>query len=107
MRKIVRLAIAPYVVAAFAASIASTAHAAGDVANGSHIAQAWCSGCHVTGVGGTDMAPPLAEIAARPGRDEDWFHTWLSDPHPPMPRLELSRRDIADLIAYLLSLQTQ
>jgi mono/diheme cytochrome c family protein len=88
---------------------AGPALAAGDAAEGARLARQWCSSCHVTGgqspQSGTDMAPTFAEIAARPGRDEGWFHAWLSDPHPPMPKLELSRQQIADLIAHLLSLQ--
>ena len=88
---------------------AGSALAAGDAANGERLAAQWCQDCHVTGAKGTptgtDVAPPFAEIARRPGRDAGWFHVWLSDPHPPMPKVELSRQQIADLIAYLLSLQ--
>ncbi|MEQ9640095.1 MAG: cytochrome c [Alphaproteobacteria bacterium] len=106
MTPVVRLALSPLFAAVVAVAAPLAAQAGGDAGNGARIAQAWCAGCHVAGDRGTDMAPPLGEIANWPGRDEAWFHTWLSDPHPPMPRLELSRRDIADLIAYLLSLQT-
>lgn len=90
-----------------AAAAAGTANAAGDARRGAQLAQAWCTGCHVAGDKGTDMAPPFGEIVKRPGRDESWFYAWLSDPHPPMPRLELSRRDIGDLIAYLIELQAK
>ena len=88
-----------------AATLSSqAAFAAGSPQTGKEIAERWCSGCHAVGVSGTDAAPPFTEIAKRPGRSEDYFYVWLSDPHPPMPRLDLSRQDIADLIAYLRSL---
>lgn len=101
----------PILIALALSCAVTPALAAGDAANGARLAQQWCSSCHVAGgqgqQTGTDMAPTFAEIAARPGRDEGWFHAWLSDPHPPMPALELSRQQIADLIAHLLSLQTK
>lgn len=83
---------------------AQAALAAGSSQAGKEIAERWCSGCHAVGATGTDAAPPFTEIAKRPDRSDDYFYVWLSDPHPPMPRLDLSRQDIANLIAYLRSL---
>jgi mono/diheme cytochrome c family protein len=90
-----------------AASLAASpvAWAAGDALEGQRVAQTWCTGCHVVGASGADMAPTFAEIAGRPGRTEDWLYVWLTDPHPPMPQLDLSRQDIANIIAYLQSLR--
>ena len=76
---------------------------AGDPTTGRQIAQRWCASCHsIEGTQtGTDNAPPLAQIAKKPGRTPETFRTWLSAPHPPMPDLSLSRVDIDDLVAYL------
>ena len=95
------------VVLATALALASGAQAQvpaqrpGDADRGAALAQAWCAGCHVVGLRGTDVAPPLAEIALRPGRTADYLWAWLADPHPVMPQLNLSRQEIADLIAHL------
>ena len=82
----------------------SPAGAAGNARPGEQIAERWCTGCHAVGASGTDAAPPFTELVRRPGRSPDFFYVWLTDPHPPMPRLDLSRQDIADLITYLISL---
>ena len=96
----------PVLVAA-ALIFAAPAHAAGDAAAGERIAEMWCAGCHAVRAAGTDAAPPFTEIAKRPGRSDEFVYAWLTDPHPPMPRLDLSRKDIADLIAYLRSLPSR
>ena len=83
---------------------AGLAIAAGNPRTGEQIAERWCTACHAAQASGSDAAPPFTEIARRPGRSSDFFYVWLTDPHPPMPRLDLSRQDIADLIAYLISL---
>jgi mono/diheme cytochrome c family protein len=93
-----RLAAALLLVAAGQAS------AAGDPGSGERIAERWCSGCHAVTAGGSDAAPPFTEIVRRPDRSPSFLHAWLSDPHPPMPRLDLSRQEIADVIAYLSTL---
>ena len=84
---------------------AGSAEAAGDEDRGRALARAWCQGCHVAEGRGTDAAPALASIAGRLGDDAAWLFAWLSDPHPVMPQLSLSRQEIADLIAYLQTLQ--
>ena len=89
------------------AAAASPAQAAGDPDNGARLTQTWCSGCHAAGASGADVAPPLREIASRPGRTQAYLYAWLTDPHPPMPRLDLSNRQIADLMAYLTTLAKQ
>jgi len=82
----------------------TAASAAGDAATGGALAERWCTGCHAAGAAGSDAAAPFIEIVRRPGRSDDYFYVWLTDPHPPMPRLDLSRQEIGDLIAYLRKL---
>lgn len=80
------------------------AYGAGDAAEGERLAKRWCAGCHAVEQAGSDLAPPLQTIARKPGRDEGYLFLWLSDPHPPMPQLQLSRQEIGDIIAYLQTL---
>jgi mono/diheme cytochrome c family protein len=90
-----------------AASVAATpASAAGDAAEGEKIAQRWCTSCHT--VGGkpmaSDKAPAFSALAADPAKSEAYLKAWISNPHPPMPNFNLSRRTIEDLVAYIRSL---
>jgi mono/diheme cytochrome c family protein len=80
---------------------ASQAQAAGDAAQGKATAERWCATCHVVAPGGrgADVAPNFASIARQ--RDESYLRGFLTRPHPPMPRFELSRQDIDDLVAYI------
>lgn len=80
---------------------------AGDAAAGKALAEQWCQSCHAIGVGeatASDGTPSFSEVAGDPATTEDGLRAWLFDPHPPMPDLNLSRREIDDLTAYILSL---
>ncbi len=94
--------------AAVLASLLATggAEAAGDVATGHQLAQRWCTGCHTVDAAGParDTAPPFAGIAEQHKHDDAWLRGRLMKPHPPMPDLHLSRREMDDLIAYINSL---
>ena len=81
--------------------VTSSAWAAGDAVQGKATAERWCATCHVVAPGGrgADVAPNFATIARQ--RDADYLRGFLSRPHPPMPRFELSRQDIDDLVAYI------
>ena len=79
-----------------------------DAEEGGRLARRWCADCHVVGSEqerGGDAAPAVAAIAEARAGQEAWLAGWLSDPHPPMPDLGLSRRQIEDVIAYLDSLR--
>lgn len=86
------------------AGIAS-AQPAGDAVQGKAAAEQWCNECHVIGPGGrgSDIAPDFITIARN--RDDTYLRGFLTRPHPPMPRFELSRQDISDLVAYFGSLR--
>lgn len=83
-----------------------TAWAAGEAGAGRQLALRWCTGCHVVDAGGhgTDAAPPFATIAAKRHQNPSWLRAWLSAPHPRMPDVHLSNREIDDVVAYLNSL---
>jgi mono/diheme cytochrome c family protein len=82
------------------------AHAA-DPKSGYRLAKQWCATCHIVAPGeaGSDAARPFESIAKDPNFTEDGIRAWLSNPHPPMPDLHLSREEIDRVVAYLQSLQ--
>lgn len=95
------------------AAVAASTLQAGDVDAGLARAKAVCAECHVvaTGVGrrvgrsGTDGAPPFATIPNGLKRTESQIKAFLARPHGRMPDFILTRREIDDLTAYILSLR--
>ena len=89
--------------------LGADAHAAGDVARGQALANAWCAGCHIVDRKGTgtDAAPPFPSIANRNAPEQRSPGAFLSAPHPPMPDFNLAREQIDDIVAYLNSLATK
>jgi cytochrome c len=85
----------------------ANAQAAGDPEAGLRVARQWCTGCHIVESGGrgSDSGPPFHEVANRPDRTPATMRAWLTDPHPPMPNLNLTNKEINDVIAYLESLK--
>ena len=76
---------------------------AGDAANGKDLATRWCSSCHDVGTGRppNDGAPAFEAVARRPGMTRAGLEGWLANPHPPMPKLTLTRREIDDIVSYI------
>jgi mono/diheme cytochrome c family protein len=83
------------------------AQAEGDVKQGKVTAETWCTACHAVGPKGrgSDVASDFGSIAR--SRSDEYLRGFLMRPHPPMPRFELSRQDIDDLVAYLGSLRSR
>jgi mono/diheme cytochrome c family protein len=88
---------------------AGTASAAGDPGAGAEVARTWCASCHLVGdaaAGSTTQGPPSFRALARgQTRTPDELRTFLTNPHPPMPDLSLSRVQIENLVAYIESLR--
>ena len=84
----------------------SAALAEGSVAAGKRLSQQWCASCHQVEPNGPakDAAPPFASLGAQKGKDPGWIRAWLTNPHPPMQGIDLSRQQIDDIVAYLQSL---
>jgi mono/diheme cytochrome c family protein len=94
-------------VMAFLALIALPLDAfAADVAKGETIAKRWCAACHLVssdqGHANSDV-PSFAAIAHKKQPSQK-LKTFLTDPHPKMPDMNLSRSEIADIVAYIGSL---
>lgn len=85
----------------------------GDPRKGREIAQTWCATCHVVEENparGADTAPTFPTIAARETVTADGLRAFLTAQHAGgtsgrMPNLSLSRNDVDNLVAYLLSLR--
>jgi mono/diheme cytochrome c family protein len=95
------------VVAAVAAC--TTPAETGGPEEGKYLARNWCSTCHTVDVEGTGakVAPSFITIANDPLRTDTYLRGWLSDPHPPMPQLNLTKTEIDDIVAYLETLRQQ
>ena len=82
---------------------------AADADQGKAIAERWCSACHVVGpeqkTTSNDQAPPFASIVRKPDFDEGRLALLLLSPHPNMPKLALSRFEVADLVEYMRTLK--
>ncbi|WP_144259666.1 cytochrome c [Methylocystis sp. ATCC 49242] len=96
-------------VAFFTSAILGAAAApalAGDANRGAVISKRWCSSCHVVVKDQTAAnadAPSFFDIARRRA-DRKQLANFLIDPHPPMPDMHLSRKEIDDIVTYIRSL---
>jgi cytochrome c len=88
---------------------AQPAFAVGDAKAGWELANQRCSQCHTidSAGAGIDAAPPFSRIAKDWGQDRKWLKSWLTNPHPQMPEMNLSPLEIEDVIAYLESLSKE
>jgi cytochrome c len=87
--------------------MAQTAAVTPDAATGLQLARALCTNCHMVEPGGqTALAdvPPFMAIARRPGQTADRIQGFIMHPHPPMPEIQLTRQDLANLAAYIQTL---
>lgn len=83
------------------------ARGAGLAREGETLAERWCVSCHLVAEekSATDAAPPFTALAQRDGDDYDWVRRWLTEPHPPMEGINLTRQEIEHIIAYLETLR--
>jgi cytochrome c len=92
--------------AALALVTADPLLAAGNPEAGRLLIERSCAGCHgaANSATVTDAAPSFSAIALRNRQNRTWVRAWLTGPHPAMPGVDLSRRQIDDIVAYLNSL---
>ena len=90
---------------------APLAWAAADIGNGERLARRWCAECHVVApdqkTANADV-PAFATIGADPAKTPEGLATLLAVPeraHSKMQNLNLSRTEIADVVAYIQSLK--
>lgn len=76
---------------------------AADAAKGEVIAKRWCAACHLVAPDQTQAnsdAPSFAAIA-RKKLPAGQLKAFLTDPHPKMPDMSLTRSEIADIVGYI------
>ncbi len=82
---------------------------AGDTDAGHKIAVTWCGNCHVVGreqqSGASNGAPTFTAIADMKTTTWLGLHAFLQTPHHRMPDMQLTRDEMDDLTAYILSLR--
>lgn len=81
-----------------------------DAKTGHEIASKLCSGCHIvdSSAGGKTMpadVPTFEEIANQPDQTTERIAGRIVIPHPPMPTIQLTREEIGDVAAYIMSLR--
>ena len=103
-----RILLGSLVIAGGAIAIQRPAMAA-DAKQGKAIAERWCISCHLVEPGQktatTDKAPPFASVAKMPAFGAGQLALLLLKPHPNMPKLSLSRSEIADLAEFIQTLK--
>ena len=89
--------------------VAARVAAAQDREAGRRIAERWCINCHRIGPDArgpaNDTAPSFPAIAAMASTTAISLNVFLSSPHGRMPDYSLSRAEIRDVSAYILSLR--
>lgn len=96
------------IVGAFAGSVRAQIHP--DAKTGHEIASKLCTGCHIVdseAAGATVPAdvPSFADIANKPGQTVQTIAGRIVIPHPPMPKIQLTREEIGDVAAYIMTLR--
>jgi cytochrome c len=113
MRLPIRTAAALALAALFAGTAAAQSVRTSTPANaerGLRLAERLCAQCHAVAApaaGSTVAAdvPSFSAIARQPGQTVETIAGRIVVPHPPMPHVQVSRDEIADLAAYIISLR--
>lgn len=81
-----------------------------DPARGKQLAESLCAGCHLV-TSGQEHAnvdvPSFFEIAGKSGQTEGAIMAHIVLPKHPMPTIPLTKSELADLAAYIMSLRDQ
>ena len=99
-----------FVLFAAAAILAATTAGAQSISDGKAIAEVWCADCHRVDPRervARDAVPSFSAIAKMKSTTGMSLAAFLTTPHGGMPNLALSRKEIADVSAYILSLSAQ
>jgi mono/diheme cytochrome c family protein len=81
-----------------------------DPVHGKALAESLCSNCHLVGSGQEHVnadVPSFREIANVPGRTAGDIVSFIILPKHPMPQIPLTKAELADLAAYIISLRDQ
>ncbi len=83
-----------------------------DAKSGKALASKLCVSCHIvsdeaSSATVTADVPSFTTIANKPGQTAQAIAGAIVIPHPPMPQIQLTREEIGDLAAYILTLRTR
>jgi len=96
---------------AFSRFNSGLAQRAPDPIEGENIAENLCSSCHIVGTSASGVVnadvPSFTSIANSPDQTLERIIRKIVIPHQPMPDLQLTRLEIADVAAYILSLRKE
>ena len=80
-----------------------------DAKHGHTLAARLCTQCHLVDGGSPNArladVPSFAAIAGRPGVSAEQLAGRIIIPHPEMPGVQLTTREIRDIVSYILSLK--
>jgi mono/diheme cytochrome c family protein len=79
---------------------------AADAVKGEVIAKRWCAACHLVSSDQTqaNSDAPSFKAVAHKKLSSKTLTAFLTDPHPKMPDMSLTRSEIADIVAYIKGL---
>lgn len=89
--------------------LTTAAASAQDIGHGEYIARTWCANCHAVGAeapnSARDSVPTFVAVAKMKSTTQASLAAFLMTSHPSMPNFTLSRQEIRDVSAYILSLK--
>ena len=76
-----------------------------DPGNARRLSERWCVECHAidSTPGKPDKVPSFASIAAKQAASPEMIASFLLLPHATMPAFPLTRKDVQDLAAFIMS----
>lgn len=83
---------------------------AADTARGLMLARSLCSSCHIVapgeapGVVNADI-PSFMAVAAKEGQTKERIKSHVLNPHPVMPKVQLTTSELDAIAAYIMSLK--
>jgi cytochrome c len=98
--------------AAAAAGSALAQPGVSDPSHGRELADSLCSSCHQIEAGSQETlktdVPSFPSIANRPGQTEERLAgAIILSPHPEMPKVALTTRELRDVVSYIMSLRAK
>jgi mono/diheme cytochrome c family protein len=78
-----------------------------DLENARRLSERWCAECHAidSTPGKPDRVPSFASIAAKQAASPEMIASFLLLPHATMPSFPLTRKDVQDLAAFIMSVK--
>jgi mono/diheme cytochrome c family protein len=87
---------------------AAAQQAPGDTNAGHELAKTWCAGCHIVEpqeMDAKDAVPSFAAVAAMKSTTQLSLQAFLQTNHHNMPDWRLTRQQVDDVVAYILTLR--